>query len=82
MDRSYDRRKKRIKKLRKRNKYLKILSLIFMANITIGCIFITDYNMNKMLNKKSIISNNINLIQKNINFIKKYLKNIDLKIEI
>ena len=35
-----------------------------MINIAIGCIFFTDYNMNKNLNKKSIIDMNIELIQK------------------
>ena len=43
------------KNKKKRTITFKTLSIIFMINIAIGCIFFTDYNMNKNLNKKSII---------------------------
>lgn len=52
------------KNKKKRTITFKTLSIIFMINIAIGCIFFTDYNMNKNLNKKSIIDMNIELIQK------------------
>ena len=64
------------------NRKNKILSVIFMINITIGCIFFTDYNMNKMLNRESTINKGIEFIQKNINCIEKILRNIDLNIKI
>ena len=41
----------------------------------------TDYNMNKNLNKKSIIDMNIELIQKKINSIEEILKNFNLNIK-
>ena len=53
-----------------------------MINTTIGCIFFTDYNMNKMLNRESTINKGIEFIQKNINCIEKILRNIDLNIKI
>ena len=40
------------KNKKKRTITFKTLSIIFMINIAIGCIFFTDYNMNKNLNKK------------------------------
>ena len=49
------------KNKKKRTITFKTLSIIFMINIAIGCIFFTDYNMNKNLNKKSIIDMNIEL---------------------
>lgn len=58
----------RIKKRLKRKKkfvLFRIISFILMINITVVCIFFVDYNMNKMLNRKSLIDN-INLIEINI----------------
>ena len=51
------------KNKKKRTITFKTLSIIFMINIAIGCIFFTDYNMNKNLNKNSIeeILKNFNL---------------------
>ena len=49
---------------------------LLLGIIAIGCIFFTDYNMNKNLNKKSIIDMNIELIQKKINSIEEILKNL------
>ena len=70
------------KNKKKRTITFKILSIIFMTNIAIGCIFFTDYNMNKMLNRESTINKGIEFIQKNINCIEKILRNIDLNIKI
>ena len=70
------------KNKKKRTITFKTLSIIFMINITIGCIFFTDYNMNKMLNRESTINKGIEFIQKNINCIEKILRNIDLNIKI
>ena len=67
---------------KKRTITFKTLSIIFMINIAIGCIFFTDYNMNKMLNRESTINKGIEFIQKNINCIEKILRNIDLNIKI
>lgn len=55
------------KRLKKKKKFVlfRIISFILMINITVGCIFFVDYNMNKMLNRKSLIDN-INLIEINI----------------
>ena len=78
LDERINNRKNKYKKLRN----FKILSVIFMINITIGCIFFTDYNMNKMLNRESTINKGIEFIQKNINCIEKILRNIDLNIKI
>lgn len=58
----------RIKKRLKRKKkfvLFRIISFILMINITAVSIFFVDYNMNKMLNRKSLIDN-INLIEINI----------------
>ena len=55
------------KNKKKRVVTFKMVSIIFMVNIAAVCIFFTDYNMNKMLNKKSIIDINIEFIEKNIN---------------
>jgi len=70
------------KNKKKRTITFKTLSIIFMINIAIGCIFFTDYNMNKMLNRESTINKGIEFIQKNINCIEKILRNIDLNIKI
>ena len=70
------------KNKKKRTITFKTLSIIFMINIAIGCIFFTDYNMNKMLNRESTINKGIEFIQKNINYIEKILRNIDLNIKI
>lgn len=70
------------KNKKKRTITFKTLSIIFMINIAIGCIFFTDYNMNKMLNRESTINKGIEFIQKNINSIEKILRNIDLNIKI
>ncbi|MBU5336478.1 hypothetical protein [Intestinibacter bartlettii] len=75
----------RINNRRKKKKKLiivKILSVIFMINIATGCIFFTDYNMNKMLNKKSIIDTNIEFVEKNIHSIEKIINNFNLNIKI
>lgn len=77
-----ERIQKRKEKSKKRQKYLKNIFLLSMISITISCIFITDYNMNKMLNKKSLITQNTDLIQKNINLIQKYLEKLSIKIKI
>ena len=69
------------KNKKKRTITFKTLSIIFMINIAIGFIFFTDYNMNKNLNKKSIIDMNIELIQKKINSIEEILKNFNLNIK-
>ena len=69
------------KNKKKRTITFKTLSIIFMIKIAIGCIFFTDYNMNKNLNKKSIIDMNIELIQKKINSIEEILKNFNLNIK-
>ena len=69
------------KNKKKRTITFKTLSIIFMINIAIGGIFFTDYNMNKNLNKKSIIDMNIELIQKKINSIEEILKNFNLNIK-
>ena len=69
------------KNKKKRTITFKTLSIIFMITIAIGCIFFTDYNMNKNLNKKSIIDMNIELIQKKINSIEEILKNFNLNIK-
>lgn len=55
------------KRLKKKKKFVlfRIISFILMINITVVCIFFVDYNMNKMLNRKSLIDN-INLIEINI----------------
>ena len=55
---------------------------LLLGIIAIGCIFFTDYNMNKMLNRESTINKGIEFIQKNINCIEKILRNIDLNIKI
>ena len=70
------------KNKKKRTITFKTLSIIFMINIPIGCIFFTDYNMNKMLNRESTINKGIEFIQKNINCIEKILRNLDLNIKI
>ena len=80
-ERINNRKNKKINKYKKLRNF-KILSVIFMINITIGCIFLTDYNMNKMLNRESTINKGIEFIQKNINCIEKILRNIDLNIKI
>ena len=80
-ERINNRKNKKINKYKKL-RHFKILSVIFMINITIGCIFFTDYNMNKMLNRESTINKGIEFIQKNINCIEKILRNIDLNIKI
>ena len=56
------------KKLKRRKKllFLKIISFILMICISIACIFFVDYNMNKMLNKKSLLEKNIDFINLNI----------------
>lgn len=75
----------RINNRRKKKKKLiivKILSVIFMINIATGCIFFTDYNMNKMLNKKSILDINAEFIEKNLYSIEKILNKINLNIKI
>ena len=64
-----DERKNNRKNKKKRVVTFKMVSIIFMVNIAAVCIFFTDYNMNKMLNKKSIIDINIEFIEKNINSI-------------
>ena len=69
------------KNKKKRTITFKTLSIIFMINIAIVCIFFTDYNINKNLNKKSIIDMNIELIQKKINSIEEILKNFNLNIK-
>ena len=69
------------KNKKKRTITFKTLSIIFMINIAIGCIFFTDFNMNKNLNKKSIIDMIIELIQKKINSIEEILKNFNLNIK-
>ena len=69
------------KNKKKRTITFKTLSIIFMINIARGCIFFTDYNINKNLNKKSIIDMNIELIQKKINSIEEILKNFNLNIK-
>ena len=69
------------KNKKKRTITFKTLSIIFMINIAIVCIFFIDYNMNKNLNKKSIIDMNIELIQKKINSIEEILKNFNLNIK-
>ena len=46
-ERINNRKNKKINKYKKLRNF-KILSVIFMINITIGCIFFTDYNMNKI----------------------------------
>ena len=79
-ERINNRKNKKINKYKKLRNF-KILSVIFMINITIGCIVFTDYNMNKNLNKKSIIDMNIELIQKKINSIEEILKNFNLNIK-
>lgn len=55
------------KRLKRKKKFLlfRIISFILMINITAVSIFFVDYNMNKMLNRKSLIDN-INLIEINI----------------
>ena len=57
------------KKLNRKKKlfFLKVMSFVLMICISVVCIFWVDYNMNKMLNKKS-------LIEKNIDFIKLHQK--------
>lgn len=54
------------KKLNRRKKvlFLKVISFALMICISVVCIFWVDYNMNKMLNKKSLIQNHLS------NFIK------------
>ena len=69
------------KNKKKRTITFKTLSIIFMINIAIWCIFFTDYNINKNFNKKSIIDMNIELIQKKINSIEEILKNFNLNIK-
>ena len=69
------------KNKKKRVVTFKMVSIIFMVNIAAVCIFFTDYNMNKNLNKKSIIDMNIELIQKKINSIEEILKNFNLNIK-
>ena len=65
-----DRINKRLnKKLNRRKKlfFLKAISFVLMICISVVCIFWIDHNMNKMLNKKSLIENHLsNLI--NIEF--------------
>ena len=70
------------RKKKKRLIFVKILSVIFMINIATGCIFFTDYNMNKMLNKKSIIDTNVEFVEKNIHSIEKIINNFNLNIKI
>ncbi len=79
----------RINNRRKRKKkrvIFKIISIIFMINVATVCIIFTDYNMNKMLNKRSIINMNIEFIEKNIQsieeIIEKNFKNFNLNIKI
>lgn len=59
----------------------KMVSIIFMVNIAAVCIFFTDYNMNKMLNKKSIIDINIEFIEKNINSIEEIFRDFNFNIK-
>ena len=69
-ERINNRKNKKINKYKKLRNF-KILSVIFMINITIGCI-----------NRESTINKGIEFIQKNINCIEKILRNIDLNIKI
>ncbi|MGM9532629.1 hypothetical protein [Intestinibacter sp.] len=47
------------KKLNRRKKvfFLKVISFTLMICISVVCIFWVDYNMNEMLNKRSLIEN-------------------------
>ena len=47
-ERINNRKNKKINKYKKLRNF-KILSVIFMINITIGCIFFTDYNKKVMI---------------------------------
>ena len=55
------------KKLNRKKKlfFLKVMSFVLMICISVVCIFLVDYNMNKMLNKKSLIEKNIDFIKLN-----------------
>ena len=69
------------KNKKKRVVTFKMVSIIFMVNIAAVCIFFTDYNMNKMLNKKSIIDINIEFIEKNINSIEEIFRDFNFNIK-
>ena len=69
------------KNKQKRVVTFKMVSIIFMVNIAAVCIFFTDYNMNKMLNKKSIIDINIEFIEKNINSIEEIFRDFNFNIK-
>ena len=69
------------KNKKKRVVTFKMVSIIFMVNIAAVCIFFTDYNMNKMLNKKSIIDINIEVIKKNINSIEEIFRDFKYNIK-
>ena len=59
---------KRLHKTLNRKKklfFLKVMSFALMICISVVCIFWVDYNMNKMLNKKSLIEKNIDFIKLN-----------------
>ena len=61
----------------RKNKKKRVVTL----NIAAVCIFFTDYNMNKMLNKKSIIDINIEFIEKNINSIEEIFRDFNFNIK-
>lgn len=70
-----DRINKRLKR-EKKLAFLRYLSFILMINISVACIFFVDYNMNKMLNKKSLIQKNIDLIEDSFEVIENNIKKI------
>ena len=70
-----DRINKRLKR-EKKLAFLRYLSFILMINISVACIFFVDYNMNKMLNKKSLIQQNIDLIEDSFEVIENNIKKI------
>ena len=70
-----DRINKRLKR-EKKLAFLIYLSFILMINISVACIFFVDYNMNKMLNKKSLIQKNIDLIEDSFEVIENNIKKI------
>ena len=72
LDYRINKRLKREKKLA----FLRYLSFILMINISVACIFFVDYNMNKMLNKKSLIQKNIDLIEDSFEVIENNIKKI------
>ena len=71
-----DRINKRLKR-EKKLAFLRYLSFILMINISVACIFFVDYNMNKMLNRKSLIEKNIEFIKSNSRNYLSDLKNIE-----